>query len=235
LKRDFEDAVFAPSGVLSNERVENLSSIGFIGRLNELERVVGANWPWFGQYGDELLEELKKLNIPPMQPKSPKKRVEKRHLDLEEECLYQDQHVTKKKRGQKQIVPTQNPTRTPIAVAVNPAPPSNSAIALQHVTYSTTPPALPLAIPNSYYATQQYYATPQGPQLHNNPYAFMQYPYTVPPAPPFYGYFQTPVRPGVPYTSSRNGAFPQVQIKLNIEFFHSKFCILQYYTKQFQM
>ena len=37
LKRDFEDAVFGSSGFLSDERVENLSSVGFIGRLNKLE------------------------------------------------------------------------------------------------------------------------------------------------------------------------------------------------------
>ena len=44
-------------------------------------------------------------------------------------------------------------------------------------------------------------------QLSNNPYAFMQYPYTMPAA-PFYGYFQTPMRaavPNPPCTSSQNG------------------------------
>ena len=38
--------VFAPSGILSNERIDNLSSIG---KLNELERVVGMDWLW-GQF-----------------------------------------------------------------------------------------------------------------------------------------------------------------------------------------
>jgi hypothetical protein len=204
LKWDFEDAVFGPSGVLSDDRVEKLSSVGFIGRLNELERVVGADWPWFGQYGDELLEELKKLNIPPMQPKPQKKRAEKRvhDSDVEEECSQQDQPITKKKRGQKQFAPTQNPNWIPTAVT-NPAPPSHS----QNVTYHSTPP-VPFAIqpiPNPY-ATQQYYATPQGPQPYNL-YSFMRYAYTTP---PFYGYFQTPMQPVVPpapntpYRSSQN-------------------------------
>ena len=194
LKRDFEDAVFAPSGILSDDRVENLSSVGFIGRLNELERVVGVDWPWFGQYGDELLEELKKLNIPPMQPKPQKRRAEKRVHQEEEEYSHGDQHVTKKKRGQKQFAPspTQNPTRTPIAVTVDPAPPSYSATLTHH---STTPSA----IPNSY-VTHQHYATPQGLQIPYNPYTFLRYPYTLPPAPAFYGYFQTPIRPAVPNT-----------------------------------
>ena len=186
MKRDFEDAVFAPSGVLSDERVENLSSVGFIDRLNELERVVGVDWPWFGQYGDELLKELKKLNIPPMQPKPPKKRAKKRVHDLEDD---QEQHVTKKKRDQNQIAPTQNPT--PIAVTANPALPY-----FAHVTHNSTTP-VPVANPHSY-ATQQYYATPQRPLLPYNPYHFMTYPYTIPPAPPFYGYFQKPIQPAVP-------------------------------------
>ena len=193
LKRDFEDAVFAPSGILTDEHIENLSSVGFIGRLNELERVVGADWPWFGQYGDELLEELKNMNIPLMQPKPQKKRAEKRDHDLEEEYLHQDQHVTKRQRVQNQIAPTQNPTRTPIAVTVNPAPPSHSAT-LPHPTYHSMIPPIP--IPNTY-ATHQIYATPQGPQVAYNPYSFMRYAYTTPPA-PFYGYYQTPMRPVVP-------------------------------------
>ena len=42
--------------------------------------------------------------------------------------------------------------------------------------------------------------------LASNPYAFMQYPYTMPVA-PFYGYFQTPMRatvPNPPHISSQN-------------------------------
>ena len=92
---------------------------------------------------------------------------------------------------------------------VNPAPPSDSA-ALQHATYHSTTPPVPrgiqVAIPNTY-ATHQYFATPQGPQLPYNPYSFMRYAYTTPPAPPFYGYWQTPMRPAVPntaYTTSQN-------------------------------
>jgi hypothetical protein len=130
-----------------------------------------------------------------MQPKPQKKRAEKRvhNSDPEEECSQQDQRVTKKKRGKTQFTPTgtQNPTRTPTAVTVNPAPPSH----LQNLTYHSTPP-VPFAVQpiTTPYATQQYYATPQGPQPYN-PYTFMRYAYTTP---PFYGYFQTPMRPVVP-------------------------------------
>lgn len=212
LKRDFEDAVFAPSGFLSDERVETLSSVGFIDRLNELERVVGVDWPWFGQYGDELLEELKKMNIPPMQLKPPKKRAEKRVHYHEDDNLHQEQHVTKKKRGEKQVVPTQNPMQTPIAVTVHPAPPSSSM--LRHVTYpshSPTPEVLPIAIPNAF-ATHRYYATPQGPQLPYNPYSYMRYTYTTPPGPPFYGYFPTPIQPVTPNMTSQNEQAPSLNV-----------------------
>jgi hypothetical protein len=62
---------------LGDESIENLSSVGPIGRLNELERVVGMDWLWFGQYGDNLLEEIKGLDIHPMQCKQQQKRAEK--------------------------------------------------------------------------------------------------------------------------------------------------------------
>jgi hypothetical protein len=164
---------------LSDERIENLTSIGPIGRLNELEQVVGMDWPWFGQYGDNLLEELKKLDIPPMQPKQQQKRAEKRTVsDLEDKQI----QPAMKKRNQKQVVtaPTQNPTPT----AVNPAPPS-------HITAPAPPPA-PISTPHLY-AMPYRYATPQ--QQTYNPYSSMTYPYAMYPPPPFYGYYQTPMQP----------------------------------------
>ena len=171
-KRDFEDALFAPSGILSDERIDSLSSVGSIGRLNELERVVGADWPWFGQYGDALLEELKKLNIPPMQPKPQQKRAEKRTVHERQEASSQEEPAAKKKRGQKQVAPS---TPTPVN---RPALPVPTSIAAPHP-----------------YAMPQHYATPQ--HIPYNPYSFMQYAYAMPahPPPPFYGYFQTPMQP----------------------------------------
>ena len=54
---------------------------------------VGMDWPWFGQYGNKLLKELKKLDVvPPMQPKPQHKKTEKWTVhELEEEYLQQDQ------------------------------------------------------------------------------------------------------------------------------------------------
>ena len=74
---------------------------------------------------------------------------------------------------------------------------------------------------------------PQRPLLLYNPYHFMTYPYTIPPAPPFYGYFQKPIQPAVPnsYTLHKFSewtSFILRQIKFNIHqfhFFHSKFFI----------
>lgn len=176
MKRDFEDALFAPSGILSDDRIENLSSVGPIGRLNELERVVGADWPWFGQYGDALLEELKKLNIPPMQPKPQQKRAEKRPAHEREEARSQEEPAAKKKRSQKQVAPPQIRTPTPA-----------SRPALPH------PVATSIATPHPY-AMPQHYTTPQ--HIPYNPYSFMRYTYAMPAhPPPFYGYFQTPTQP----------------------------------------
>lgn len=198
LKHDFEDALFAPSGILSNECIQNLSSVGPIGRLNELERVVGTDWPWFGQYGDGLLEELKKLNIPPMQPKQQQKKTEKRTVqELEGQRELQDQPVTKKKRGQKQVRVAVTPTRNSTATTS----PSHAA---------KPGPPVPGSMPQSYhYSTPQYYATPQ--RLTYNPYSFMQYPYTMRPQPPFYGYIHTPTQAPIhtlPNTASQNPNTP---------------------------
>ncbi|KIJ91905.1 hypothetical protein K443DRAFT_135401 [Laccaria amethystina LaAM-08-1] len=132
------------TSILGDESIENLSSVGPIGRLNELERVVGMDWLWFGQYGDNLLEEIKGLDIHPMQCKQQQKRAEKN----------QKQAVT---------APTQNPTPT----AVNPMLPS-------HITAPAPPPApisTPhlYAMPYRYATPQQQTYNPYSSMTH--PYA----------------------------------------------------------------
>ena len=57
-QHNFKDALFAPSGIISDKVIGNLASLGPVLRLIELERVVGSQWPWFGKYGDELLTAL---------------------------------------------------------------------------------------------------------------------------------------------------------------------------------
>ncbi|KAF4613504.1 hypothetical protein D9613_007563 [Agrocybe pediades] len=76
--RDFEESLLDPSVILKDELVDVLSSVGPIGRLNELEKVAGEDWPWFSEYGNELLEEMRQLAIAPMQSKVCQRRLEKR-------------------------------------------------------------------------------------------------------------------------------------------------------------
>ena len=77
-KRDFRDSIFPPSGILKDETLQNLSSVGPIQSLIVLERIVSASWPWFGKYGDSLLEAMKEMSIPAMVPKPRKTRAKKR-------------------------------------------------------------------------------------------------------------------------------------------------------------
>ena len=77
-EHDFPHAIFGSSGILSNEIVESLASVGPILSLIQLEKVVGENWPWFGKYGDELLEVFKKMTIPPLQSKPKQPRGQKK-------------------------------------------------------------------------------------------------------------------------------------------------------------
>jgi hypothetical protein len=66
---DFENNVFGSSGILKDEVTEGLASVGLILSLIELECFVGPQWPWFGEYGHELLNGLLGMSILPMMPK----------------------------------------------------------------------------------------------------------------------------------------------------------------------
>ena len=70
--------VFGPSGILKDDTLETLASVGPILRLSELERVVGSQWAWFGKYGNDLLAALAEMDMSPMQPKPPQTRATKR-------------------------------------------------------------------------------------------------------------------------------------------------------------
>ena len=94
-ERDFPHAIFGSSGILSDEIVESLASVGPILSLIQLEKVVGENWPWFGKYGDELLEVFKKMTIPPLQPKPKQPRGQKKALDERDR---DDERTTKRSR-----------------------------------------------------------------------------------------------------------------------------------------
>jgi hypothetical protein len=159
--------------------------------------VVGADWPWFGQYGDALLEELKKLNIPPMQPKPQQKRAEKRTIHEHEKTSSQGEPAAKKKRGQKQVASSQMRTSTPVNCPALPVP---TSIATPHP-----------------YAMPQHYTTPQ--HIPYNPYSFMQYAYAMPAKAPtiqyrilyIYGYFRICICIGI-------GSLLVFQYTINIQY-----------------
>ena len=67
-ERDHGESLFGPEGILTDNMVDNMASVGPMLRLAELERVVGSQWAWFGQYGDDLLSTLLGMSIPPMIP-----------------------------------------------------------------------------------------------------------------------------------------------------------------------
>jgi hypothetical protein len=115
-ERDFPHAVFGPSGILSDETVESLASVGPILSLIQLEKVVGENWPWFGKYGDELLEVFKKLSIPPLQPKPKQPRGQKKVLDEQDREEERTPKRSRTSRTSSSKKPTQipDPSLTPV-------------------------------------------------------------------------------------------------------------------------
>ena len=80
-------ALFGPEVILSDDVVKNLASVGPILRLAELEHIVGSQWAWFGEYGDDLLAVLLAMSIPPMTPKAPEARGTKHPAAKEKELL----------------------------------------------------------------------------------------------------------------------------------------------------
>ena len=161
---DFPNAIFGPSGILSDETVESLASVGPILSLVQLEKVVGENWPWFGKYGDELLEVFKKISIPPLQPKPKQPRGRKKALDEKDE---EEERTTKRSRTSSSKKPTQTPNPGPAAQVVNHLPTSPDT-PLPHNPYAHL--LTPSGSSSSYLGCrlqplnyQHYYNTP-GPQ-----------------------------------------------------------------------
>ncbi|KAF8867590.1 P-loop containing nucleoside triphosphate hydrolase protein, partial [Infundibulicybe gibba] len=64
VERDFPSTLFGASGLLKDETIELLASIGPIESLEYLERVLAGRWTWFSIYGSELYSQLQELTIP---------------------------------------------------------------------------------------------------------------------------------------------------------------------------
>ena len=80
---DFEDAIFSPTGILSDDAIDKLlSMVSPIENLIGLECALDGGWAWFGTYGDELLNEIKSLPLKSMGLKLKQKRVAKQRLAM---------------------------------------------------------------------------------------------------------------------------------------------------------
>ena len=133
--RDFPNALFGPSGILCDESVNSLASVGPILSLIQLEKVVGESWPWFGKYGDELLEELEKMSIPPLQPKPKQPRGRKKALDEQDKVEERSNKRSRTSRTTSLKKATQNPDPSLPETAVPHFPPTLPATPLPHNPY----------------------------------------------------------------------------------------------------
>jgi hypothetical protein len=69
-ERDFPDAFWAETGILSDTLVEALASAGPIDTIDSLKELIGNQWRWYEDYGEELLTVLKSIPHDPI-PEAP--------------------------------------------------------------------------------------------------------------------------------------------------------------------
>ena len=178
-KRDYGESLFGPEAILSDDVVKNLASVGPILRLAELERIVGSQWAWFGEYGDDLLAVLLAMSIPPMTPKAPEARGTKRPAAKEKETTGQsgdggrNERIAKRIRfeGQEASSGPVNVTPTFTAPAhFQPSPNSYPVSALYLTTFSASPNTVPTVTPTR---MTHHAATP----LTMNPYSRLMLPF----------------------------------------------------------
>ncbi|KAJ3574267.1 hypothetical protein NP233_g1884 [Leucocoprinus birnbaumii] len=79
------NAMWPPTMILSQQVIDKLASSGHVERLKDLETMVGEDWPWFGRYGNDLLEFIHTLDIPPPVPKPKKSRAKRKVREEEDE------------------------------------------------------------------------------------------------------------------------------------------------------
>jgi hypothetical protein len=65
-ERDYPDALWAATGILSDTLVEILACAGPIDTKERLKELVGSQWRWYRDYADELLTMLKLIPRDPM-------------------------------------------------------------------------------------------------------------------------------------------------------------------------
>lgn len=210
-QEDFADMIFGPSSILSDETVDMLSSVGPVLRLNVLERIVGSEWPWFGRYGNQLLDYLISLNIPPMQPKPQQKRAAKRAAgdpaDNHGEAEKGNDTVAMKKSRIELPLNTSNSLFPRNPTPVTNHQPSTSQLS-SHPAVARIPPAMP------HYPYMQYmnYSSPIQPNYFSTP----QRPVLIPP-------HMTHMTPHHPTSSSTTSTASSSSQQPNPSFTHYSF------------
>lgn len=188
--QDFEDAIFSPAGILSDDVIDKLSSVvSPIENLISLERaLLGGGWAWFGTYGDELLTEIKSLPFKSMGPKPKRKRAAKRVV----EEVGEEESVAKRTRVDKADA-TQTPTPTPVGFRDT----STTSQSSPAIAGPTTP--MHLRYPHYYYLSTflgyQYspHLTPMAQYHANYHYPTPPHIYT-PTQPVYYPYYSNPAQ-----------------------------------------
>ena len=178
--RDFEDAIFSPAGILSDDAVDKLSSVASpIENLISLERALGGGWAWFGTYGDELLVQIKTVPFKSMGPKPKQKRGAKRKADITSEL---DDGVAKRTCIDTNATPT--PAHTPVRFQVRATSQLTPAVAGP----STPVPAAYPHYPSQYCFPQQFapigYATHGGANYYYPPQPYLTPPHNYVPTGP---------------------------------------------------
>ena len=121
-EKDYGESLFGPEGILTDNMVQSLASVGPILRLAELENVVGSQWPWFGQYGDNLLTTLLDMSIPPVTPKAQEVRGTKRPATQEENLGRKEQRLRLEVQESQLPPPPPGPTQVNFNPTLYPAP-----------------------------------------------------------------------------------------------------------------
>lgn len=81
-KSDFKRAFWGASGILNDDLIDLLSSIGPIETKEDLERLLKGKWSLLDKYGDSVFKVLTELGpLPPMRPKPKGKSTKRKGKD----------------------------------------------------------------------------------------------------------------------------------------------------------
>ncbi|KZP05646.1 P-loop containing nucleoside triphosphate hydrolase protein [Athelia psychrophila] len=126
-RRDFTRSMFDASGILKDESLELLSSVGPFPTRKRLSDVLAGQWKWEERYGDELFELLTVMDIPPMKRLPTKPRGTKRVVEEESD----GEGTGQKKRTRRAVTNSAQPALEPVCFVGG----SQSVFALEGYTH----------------------------------------------------------------------------------------------------